>query len=125
MLALDLLQRPELHHPLVSCLEPSNSRCAYDLYPFSFLFRKMSEYGITRRGEWWCGWALRVPRLSLALLFQCRVIEANGQTRTSRHLCYTIFKRIGPRNRNRGAVLLDREPERRVNAVIRNFTRDL
>ena len=49
--ALDLLHRPELHHPLVSCLEPSDGRGLNDLYPLSFLFRKMPKHGITRRGE--------------------------------------------------------------------------
>ena len=45
------LHSPELHHPLVSCLEPSDGRGLNDLYPLSFLFRKMPKHGITRRGE--------------------------------------------------------------------------
>ena len=51
MSAIDLLHCPELHHPLVSCLEPSDGRGLNDLYPLSFLFRKMPKHGITRRGE--------------------------------------------------------------------------
>ena len=53
MPALDLLHHPESHHPLVSLLEASEGRRPNDLYPFSFLFRKISEHGITWRGEWW------------------------------------------------------------------------
>ena len=50
------LHSPELHHPLVSCLEASEGRRPNDLYPLSFLFRKVAEDGITWRGEWWrCG----------------------------------------------------------------------
>ena len=54
-----------------------------------------------------------------------RVIEANGESGLPGHLCHPSFEGIGPRHRDRGAVLLDREPERRVNALIRDFTRNL
>ena len=56
MLALDLLHRPEPHHPLVSCLEPSDGRRANDLQPFPFLFRNqrsMASLGGVSGG--WCG----------------------------------------------------------------------
>jgi hypothetical protein len=50
--AVDLVHRTELHHPLVSRLEPSDGRRPNDLYPLSFPFRKLVEHGVTRRGEW-------------------------------------------------------------------------
>jgi len=53
MPTVDCLHRPELHHPLVSCLEPSEGWRAKDLEPCSFPFRKILEIGITRRGESW------------------------------------------------------------------------
>ena len=46
--SLDLLHRTKLHHPLVSCLEPSDGRGPNNLYPFPFLFRKISEIVIIR-----------------------------------------------------------------------------
>ena len=68
---------------------------------------------------------MRVPRVPLALVLQCRIIKANGEMGTSGHLCHTSFKRIGARHRNRGPVLLYGEPEGGVDPVIRHFTRNL
>ena len=51
MPAFDLVHGTELHHPFVSCLEPSDGRGANDLQPCSFLFGKVAEDGITRYGE--------------------------------------------------------------------------
>lgn len=51
MPAFDLLHRPELHHPLVSRLEPSDGRRPNDLQPFPFLFRERAEDGIIRWRE--------------------------------------------------------------------------